>query len=207
MVEDEDAEKLVPQVKSQQNISLVDESPRAAQAIEAPTAEIVDLNPEVAPEAKQENSANQANSTPAAPFSLDQMLSLSFTPKALNLPKMNNSKWSVSEELEEKVRNILVAKRDVISLAEYPRETMADADDLQKWVAKQTSFRLQLDKESEEFKKKVIKTVAKLFGDEILYNMYMGDRTLNELQKHEKIIDEILFELEARFVRTLSDGD
>ena len=44
----------------------------------------------------------------------------------------------------------------------------------------------------------VVKTLIKLFGDEILSPAYMEDESLSEMERYEKIIDEILHGMNAR---------
>ena len=111
--------------------------------------------------------------------------------------------------MSEKIRIIIVAKRKDLTIRLATRE-----DDninefyLREWLDRQTSFRLDEFHDCElNFKTTAANTLIKLYGDPILMSMYKEDNKLSKGQRYEKMLDEILFDMKARYVRSLSDDD
>ena len=71
-------------------------------------------------------------------------------------------------------------------------ETNEDEATLVEWVQLQDSFRMPLDGISDEFKLKIAKTLINMYGDKILQAMYRDDPDLSQVERYEKMLDEIL---------------
>ena len=119
----------------------------------------------------------------------------------------------MSDGFKEKIRLILVAKRENLlgmSLEDEDgniAESDKDVLELQGWVQRQVSFRLSLEHESEEFCLAAAKTLIKVYGDEILAELYAENQSLSELELSEKLLDEILHDMKVHQLRSLGAGD
>lgn len=51
---------------------------------------------------------------------------------------------------------------------------------------------MPLDGISDEFKLKIAKTLINMYGDKILQAMYRDDPDLSQVERYEKMLDEIL---------------
>ena len=84
-----------------------------------------------------------------------------------------------------------MAKRKHLLSRQY-LETSDEEATLVEWVQLQDSFRMPLDGISDEFKLKIAKTLINLYGDKILQAMYRDDPDLSQVERYEKMLDEIL---------------
>ena len=66
---------------------------------------------------------------------------------------------------------------------------------------------MPVDNLSDSFKVKMARILIRLFGDEILRNLYFKESGLSEIEACERMLDEILFDLHVAVVTTLKDGD
>ena len=84
---------------------------------------------------------------------------------------------------------------------------MQDEISLKEWLSNQTTFRLSIESETEDSRLKIARTLIKLYGDKILFEMYSDDETLSDIQRVDNMLDEILYDMKARHLRCLTDGD
>ena len=112
----------------------------------------------------------------------------------------------MSEEMAEKIRLVLVAKRKHILSRQYLEENDDEAT-LIEWVQLQDSYRMPVDGISDDFKIKVAKTLINMYGDKILIQMYKDDPDLSQVERCEKMLDEILLEMKMRVVGQLKSGE
>lgn len=111
----------------------------------------------------------------------------------------------VSEEVTEKIRLVLVAKRRNILSRQYLEASEAEKT-LVEWVQLQKSYRMPLDGINDEFKLKIAKTLIDMFGDKILVEMYREVEHLTMIDRCEKMLDEILLDMKQRVVAELKSG-
>ena len=111
----------------------------------------------------------------------------------------------MTEALVEKIRLVLVAKRKNLVSRRY-LETSEDESTLVEWVQLQDSYGMPLDGISDEFKLKIAKTLINLYGDKILREMYSDDVDLSQVERYEKMLDEILLQIKVRTVNQLKKG-
>ena len=109
--------------------------------------------------------------------------------------------------MAEKIRRILVAKREDLSKKSFDSQDSQDDLAVKEWVQRQSSFRLSIDAVDNEFKLKIAKTLVKKFGDKILSDLYKRDSKLTEMRTCEKMLEEILHDMKVRFLRSLKEGD
>ena len=64
-----------------------------------------------------------------------------------------------------------------------------------------------MENESEEFCLDAAKTLIKVYGDEILTELYAENQSLSEIERSEKMLDEILHDMKVHHLRCLRDGD
>lgn len=112
----------------------------------------------------------------------------------------------VSDDMAEKIRQVLAFKRDDIVRADFD-SSQSEMQTLKEWVKVQKSLRMPVDGISDEFKLKVAKSLIRMFGDKILIELYFHESGLREIEACEKMLDEILFELHVAIVASLKDGD
>lgn len=84
---------------------------------------------------------------------------------------------TVSDQMSEKIRLLLVAKRKDLLSRKY-LETDEDECTLVEWISMQESFRLPIDSIGDEFKIKVARTIIQLYGCKILNLMYNEDDSM-----------------------------
>ena len=111
----------------------------------------------------------------------------------------------MTEALAEKIRLVLIAKRKNLLSRRY-LETSEDESTLVEWVQLQDSYGMPLDGISDEFKIKIAKTLINLYGDKILREMYSDDDNLSQVERYEKMLDEILLQNKVRTINQLKKG-
>lgn len=116
------------------------------------------------------------------------------------------SKKLISDAMAEKLRQVILAKRELLIARQY-EQGLEDERNLIEWVTEQDSFRLSLENCQDDFKIKTARTLARMYGDPILNELYKQNQEMTELQRLELMMEEILLEQRSRVVKELTDGD
>lgn len=105
--------------------------------------------------------------------------------------------------MAEKIRLVLVAKREKLL---QRKGFTADETVLLEWLRVQKSYRLPVDHIPDELKIRMAKQLVLMFGDPLLKYQYEEDESLKEVERYEKMLDEILHDEHIRTVAELRDG-